>query len=143
MIGFRPGKYIDEGAAVAKKVRKAGWDALRRLGFLIRQKAQGSIEVSDTPSLPGDPPHTKQKRLPKSILYATEDSGTPSVVAGPAKNLAGMLGHAMECGGESLVSASTPHRSPVDLAARPFMGPALAAEVGELPGLLADKLNHI
>lgn len=144
MIGFKGGKYLDEGERVAKAVRKAGWDALRRLGFLIRSKAQASIEVSDTPAAPGDPPHTRQKRLPRSILYGTEgDSSNPSVVVGPAKNLTGMLGHAMECGGQSLVSNYRPNKPPVDLAPRPFMAPALAAEIGELPGLLADKLAAI
>ncbi len=43
MISFGPGKYVDSGAEVAKAVRKAGWDALRRLGFLIRQHVQASI----------------------------------------------------------------------------------------------------
>jgi hypothetical protein len=143
MIGFKGGKYVDESEKLAKRVRKAAWDALRRLGFLIRQKAQSEIEISDTPSLPGDPPHTRQKRLPKGILYGTPDDGPPSVIAGPAKNLVGTLGRALEEGGESLVSASTPDKPPVELEPRPFMGPALAAEVGELPGLLADKMKQL
>ena len=143
MIGFGPGKYVDEGAKVAKAVRKAAWDALRRLGFLIRAKAQSEIEVSDKPSTPGEPPHTRNKRLPKSILYATPDEGPPSVIAGPAKNLIGTLGGVLESGGESLVQDAHPTKPPATIEERPFMGPALAEEIGELPGLLANKLANI
>lgn len=143
MIGFKSGQYVDESAGLAKAVRKAGYDALRRLGFIVRKQAQDSIEVDDRPSPPGEPPHTRQKRLPRSILYGVEKDPLPNVVIGPSKNLTGMLGHAMEAGGPSLVSASTPNRRPVDLAPRPFMAPALAAEIGELPGLLADKLAQL
>jgi hypothetical protein len=143
MISFRPGRYVDESARLAKRVRKAGWDALRRLGFLIRAQAQEEIVVDEKPSPPGEPPHTRQKRLPRSILYGTPSEGLPSVIVGPALHLTGMLGHAMECGGQSLVSSATPNRPPVELAPRPFMAPALAAEKGELPGLLAEKLANI
>jgi len=143
MIGFKGGKYLDEGEKIAKAVRKAGWDAVRRLGFLIRAKAQAEVEVSDKPSLPGEPPHTRNKRLPRSILYGTPDEGPPSVIAGPAKNLIGTLGGPLEAGGPSLVQNAHPHKPPAEIAARPFMGPALAAEIGELPGLLAEKLRHI
>ena len=162
MIGFKPGKYIDEGEKLAKRVRKAGWDALRRLGFLIRAKGQSEIEVADTTvgewrtmpdidpktgkrrrafirddvSAPGEPPKTAKKRLPRSILYGTPDEGPPSVIAGPAKNLAGTLGEPLESGGAAL-------RDGREIAPRPFMAPALAAEIGELPGLLADKLADL
>ena len=143
MISFGPGKYIDESAKVAKAVRKAGYDALRRLGFLIRAKAQDSIQIDDGPSMPGEPPHTRQKRLPRSILYGVDKEPSPNVVIGPSNKLTGGLGHALECGGPSLVSASTPNKPPADIAPRPFMAPALAAEIGELPGLLADKLANL
>jgi phage gpG-like protein len=154
-ISFGPGKYIDESEKVAKAVRKAGWDAMRRLGFLVRKTAQKSILHEAGPSEAGTPPHTHGKRplhtsgrfhtkqlheshaglLPASILYATPDEGLPSVIVGTAENLIGTLGGLHEHGGEDRRGVSYP--------ARPFMGPALAEEVGELPGLLADKLKNL
>lgn len=145
MIGFGPGKYVDESAKVAKAVRKAAWDALRRLGFLVRGKAQEEIKDEPGPSTPPNPPHThkhqltkkgkprKQGQLPQSILYGTPSDGPPSVIVGPSVNVVGTAGKVLEEGGER----KEDHYEP-----RPFMGPALAAEVGELPGLLADKLSQ-
>jgi hypothetical protein len=138
MIGFGPGKYVDESEKVAKAVRKAGWDALRRLGFLIRGKAQEEIKDEKGPSGPGTPPHTHPERgmgqLPKAILYGTPDEGPPSVIAGPSANVVGTVGKILEEGGTRKKDRYEP---------RPFMAPALAAEIGELPGLLADKLAQL
>ena len=146
MIGFGGGKYVNEGAKVAKAVRKAAWDALRRLGFLVRAKAQEEIKDEAGPSTPPDPPHThkhqttkrgkprKLGQLPQSILYGTPDDGPPSVIIGPSVNVVGTVGAVLEKGGERKGDEYEP---------RPFMGPALAAEVGELPGLLADKLKQL
>lgn len=140
MVGFKPGKYVDEGEKVAKAVRKAGWDALRRLGFLIRSKAQASIADEKGPSEPGTPPHThtagkrSKGQLPKSILYGTPDEGPPSVIVGPSVNVVGTVGKVLEEGGTRKNDSYEP---------RPFMAPALAAEIGELPGLLADKLAQL
>ena len=140
MIAFRPGKYVDESDRVAKAVRKAGWDALRRLGFLIRTRVQGSIADEKGPSAAGTPPHTHtatkrgKGQLPKSILYGTPDEGPPSVIVGPSVNVVGTVGKVLEEGGT---------RKQDHYQARPFMAPALASEIGELPGLLADKLANL
>ncbi len=153
-INFGPGKYVDESEKVAKAVRKAGYDALRRLGFLVRQDAQLSILHEKGPSAPGTPPHTHGKRtlhtkgrcytgklseshaglLPASILYAVDKDPLPNVVVGTAENVIGTVGGLHEHGGERYG-----HEYP----ARPFMGPALAQEADELPGLLADKLRDL
>ena len=139
MIAFKGGKYVDEGEKLAKAVRKAGWDALRRLGFLIRGKAQESIQDEKGPSTPPQAPHThtagrSKGQLPKSILYGTPDDGPPSVIVGPSVNVVGTVGKVLEEGGTRKKDEYQP---------RPFMAPALAAEVGELPGLLADKLKSL
>ena len=146
MVGFKPGTYVDDSAKVARAVRKAGWDALRRLGFLIRGQAQAEIKDEAGPSTPPAPPHThkhqltkkgkprKQGQLPASILYGTPSEGPPSVIVGPSVNVVGTVGKVLEEGG----SRKQDHYQP-----RPFMAPALAAEIGELPGLLADKLKNI
>ena len=154
-IHFGAGKYIDGSAQVAKAVRKAGWDAMRRLGFLVRGAAQQSILHELGPSEPGEPPHTHGKKplntrgrfhtrklheshaglLPASILYAAGDTDTPSVIVGTAQNVIGTVGGLHEHGGDD--------RRGVHYPARPFMAPALAAEIGNLPGLLAEKLANL
>ena len=106
------------------------------------------------PSSPvGTPPHThagstrKRKTegaLPASILYDLEtaaDSWMPgpsfsseptAVVIGPSFALLGTAGKPHEHAG-SFRGDSYPQR--------PFMGPALAEDIGGLPGLLADQID--
>ena len=146
MISFGPGKYVDDSAKVARAIRKAGWDALRRLGFMIRGKAQQSIQDVPGPSDPGEPPHThargttkkgnasRQGRLPSSILYGTVDEGSPGVIVGPSVNVVGTVGKVLEEGGTRGKDTYSP---------RPFMAPALMEEIGELPGLLAEKYSNL
>jgi hypothetical protein len=146
MIRFKGGAVIDKSADVAKAVRKAGYDALRRLGFLVRKSAQESIEDVSGPSAAGTPPHThkhqrtkkggqrKLGQLPQSILYSMERDPIPHVIIGPSVNVVGTVGKVLEEGGTRGINTYEP---------RPFMGPALAREIGELPGLLAEKLSHL
>ena len=96
--------------------------------------------------MPPDPPHThkhqtrkrgkprKLGQLPQSILYGTPDDGPPSVIIGPSVNVVGTVARSRKGWGREKATSHEP---------RPFMGPALAAEVGELPGLLADKLKQL
>ena len=87
-------KFVDSSEQVAKAFRRATYQALQRLGFMIRAKAQSEIEDVKGPSAPGTPPHThkryttksgKQGRkglLPASILYGL-DKESMSVLVGP------------------------------------------------------------
>ena len=140
-------KYVDEGARLAKAFRRAAHASMRRLGFLIRQQAQASIQDVAGPSEPGEAPHThshsrfsktgKPRRgsgkLPGSILYAEEDY---IVVVGPSANLIGDVGAAFEHEGTTTFRG---HEYP----SRQFMGPALGEEIGELPGILAEQYSKI
>ena len=152
MIQFSAGKYLDASGQAAKRFRKAGYDALRRLGFLIREVAQASIKKRDPTkgywitvdhkrvfireaSPPGEPPLTKNGLLPRSILYSLDTSaGVPRVFVGPTQNLMGTSMQPHEHGGS--------YRGH-DYPARPFMGPALGKEAGELPGLLAEEYGKL
>jgi hypothetical protein len=147
MIGFGPGKYVEDSAAVLKTLRRAAFRALRRLGFDVRKAAQSSLQEAEGPSRPGEPPHTherfrptkrgrtrKTKVLPASILYATEDD-PERVIIGPSVNVAGTVGAAFEHEGDVTFRG---HRYPD----RRFMGPALGEEIGELPGLLIEELER-
>ena len=115
---------------MAKAVRKAGWDALRRLGFLIRGQGQASIADEPGPSPPGTPPHTHTGRgapqgptAQRSLRHAQRR--TAQRPYGTAANVVGTVGKVLEEGGDR----KDDHYQP-----RPFMAPALAGEIGELPG---------
>jgi len=147
MIGFKGGKFVDQTANVAKAVRKAGEYALKRLGFLVRAKAMESLKSESGPSAPGEPPHTHERAktrkgkpgkmglLPSSILYGIAHN-PDRVIIGPSVNVVGIVGAAFEHGGTvTFRGASYPPR--------PFMGPALGEEIGQLPGLLLDELAKL
>lgn len=151
------GNYEHHGGDVLKAIRRAGLFALRRLGFLIRQTAQAEIKFERGPSDPGSPPHshrklyrakgkrrstkekfstrdlTKSGMLPGSILYDIERH-PDAVVVGPSFAIVGESASPHEHGGEYKGQ---------DYPERPFMGPALAEDIGELPGLLAEQMNEI
>lgn len=142
MINFKGGKFVDETERVRKAVRRAGFNALRRLGFLIRKVAQASILREPGPSEPGTPPHTHRRlrgkrkgigQLPGSILYDTEDN-PERVIIGPSINIVGTSAKPHEHGGDYKGQSYE---------SRPFMGPALAEEIGELPGLLIEQLTKV
>ncbi len=162
-VSFRLGKYVDESKKLTRAVRKAGFDALRRLGYLVVRDARASIKDEKGVSDPGTPPHTHAaggQNLPQSILYTTEDDPA-RMIAGPAFTMAERLGGLDKADKfqKKLISNAplsrgfktekyVPHEigghfNGKDFPERPFMGPALAEEVGELPGLLADKLAQI
>lgn len=139
-------RFVDETEKVAKAFRRATYRALERLGFKIRARAQASIADAPGPSTPGTPPHThrrtktksgregKQGLLPASILYGL-DKDSMSVLIGPSVNVVGTVGAAFEHEGDKeFRDGDYPDRS--------FMGPALAEEIGELPGLLAEQYQR-
>lgn len=146
MIQFKAGKFVDDGARLAKAFRRAAHRALRRLGFLIRGTAQASIEDAAGPSAAGSPPHThtaganrrkgKSRKgvLPGSILYGEIDP--MGVIVGPSANLAGTVGAAFEHAGTATFRGQ-------EYPSRPFMGPALGEEIGKLPGILAEQFGQV
>lgn len=140
-------RFVDESANIAKAMRRAAYRSLSRLGFLVRQTAKESIEDTAGPSAPGEPPHThkrvttkkgnrgKQGLLPASILYSLEKDSM-SVIIGPSVNVVGTVGEAFEHEGTKMFRGQ-------QYASRPFMGPALGEEIGELPGLLAENYGKM
>ena len=143
-------KFVDEGERLAKAFRRATYRTLERLGFKIRAAAQKSIKDAGwRPSPPGEPPHTHTKitkarskigkaragKLPASILYGL-DKESMSVFVGPSVNVVGTVGAAFEHEGTQSFRGQ-------EFPARPFMGPALGEEIGELPGLLAEEYGKV
>lgn len=104
----------DRFADVEKAAQRATFENLTHAGAAIRLEAIGSIDVSESPSLPGNPPHTRdERRLPNAILF---DAGTDDVIVGPSAARMGQSAAAHEFGefykGQQFDE-------------RPFMGPAL------------------
>ena len=93
---------------------------LAKTSFAIRQDAAGSIQTSEEPSPPGQPPHTRRGRLRSAILYAVE--GHSSAVIGTMFSVVGDVGEGMEFGG---IFRDRQYD------ARPFMGPAFEKNVSQ------------
>jgi phage gpG-like protein len=83
----------------------------------IRKTAIASIEKSEVPSQPGEPPHTRRGQLPRAIVF---DVGTDSAVVGPRHSVVDEAGAAHEFGEEF---------RDTDFPERAYMGPALQANV--------------
>ena len=128
-------------------VAKATMTALKIAGFNIRKTAMDSLQAVRGASDPGTPPHThttrysrrtgmmKRRRkfgfLPGSIIYSPEPE-KQTVVIGPNAQKIDQIGHVMEFGGE-YKGGHYP--------ARPFMGPALTANLSKIPGGFAGQVT--
>ncbi len=92
------------------------------------------------PSKPGEPPRNRTGLL-KRMIFFSYDSGRRSVVVGPEAfkpNRADVL----EYGGVTVWTAGGPSQGKaINVAARPFMGPALVKEQPKLPAMWRDALK--
>jgi phage gpG-like protein len=114
---------------VAKAADKAAFGSLRHAAAAVRLTARRSIRRSGNPSEPGRPPHTRQGRLREAVLYDVQDD---RALIGPRASVVGEAGHAHEFGG--------PFRDE-DYPQRPFMGPALEANLPRFPREFAGSLG--
>jgi hypothetical protein len=104
-----------------QSVAQATFRSLGHAAAAIRKTAIGSIGVSDEPSAPGSPPHTRGRQLPRAIVY---DVSAESAVVGPRESVVGQAGAAHEHGGEFRGD---------QYAERPFMAPALVSNLERFP----------
>jgi len=109
---------------VESAVQRARYRVLRQQGAYLRTVAKRSIQRRKGPSSPGEPPHSHSGLLRGQIFYGY-DRATESVVVGPRifsrRDVPGLLEH----GGRHPRTRSR-------LAARPYMGPALARSAPKL-----------
>jgi len=121
MIGMKA-TTIDETAKVEQAVDKASYRNLGHAAASIRKYAKDSIEISDEPSQPGQPPHSRRGQLPASLWFAvTREQSATTALVGPRYSIVGESAWPHEHGG-TYQGAKYP--------ARPFMGPALRASLG-------------
>jgi len=132
-----------------KKVIRAADRANRRIlskaGAFIRTTAKHSIRKRKAASPPGSPPSSHTGLLRRFIFFGYERS-RQTVVVGPMRlnQKAGTAPAALEYGGTSVVVEGTRRRRRkrrVRIAARPFMGPALAKEAPKFPKLWMNSVR--
>lgn len=144
-----------DSKAVLDAVGKAGVKVLSKYGSLVRKRAQKSLRYADDRSKPGEPPHAHRtrkitrtskstgKKRTRSVSFLREflwfkfDPTTKSVVIGPERlnsTLDPRALPALEYGGPATVKDRGKTKM-VSIKARPFMGPADAAERPGLPAM--------
>ncbi len=112
---------------------------LSKFGAFVRTRARSSIRKRKAISAPGAPPSGHTGAL-RSFIYFAFDSGSKSVVIGPARYRAGDAPGLLERGG---VTRNTKRDGVKRLVyrPRPFMAPAAAAELNNLRDLLRGFIN--
>lgn len=131
MIEVR-GRTRSDMKRVVRRVRQANIKTLGHAGAAIRLTARRSIRKRKKPSAEGKPPHTREGRLRKSIVYRVE-SQQERVLVGPDHSVVGRSASAHEHGGRY-----RRQRYP----RRPFMRPALLKNKDRLPRLWAGSVKR-
>lgn len=147
--------------AVIKAVGRARVKVLSKQGAMVRRTAQLSLVYSDGSAPAGSPPHAHKSRTitrtskstgrvrVRSVSFLREfirfayDPASENAVIGPERldstrfpeSLA-----ALEHGGSSTIVDRGKERR-VNIAAHPFMGPALAAEAPKFAAMWADSVR--
>ena len=113
---------------------------LSKFGAFVRQRAKTSIRKRKGTSPPGSPPYSHVGLLRKFILFAY-DPQRPSVVIGPTllrdDSQAPRL---LEHGGTAVIEDRGGQRR-ARYRPRPFMRPALEAEMPRLPALWRNSVR--
>lgn len=116
---------------VQQAVDKAAFRNFGHAGASISKDVKSSLEKTDGPSAPGQPPHThKGAFMRRAIRYAATKE---NVVIGPCESVVGLAGEAHEFGGE-FKGAEYP--------ARPFMHPALERGAPRFAGSWAGSVGQ-
>jgi hypothetical protein len=129
MTGFKVEKFFFDKAAVINAMDRKDRAALSKAGAFIRTRARSSMRRTKKSAPKGQPPRAHVGKL-KEFLYFSYDPQTKSVVVGPAKFGDGTVPRIQEEGG----IAQLPNGKRVRIDPHPYMGPALAAELPNLPG---------
>ena len=132
MIEMRMKMLFFDAPAVRRAVDRATRRQLSGAGAFIRERAMTSIRKRKRISRPGRPPHSHAGHLRRLIFFAY-DPGSESMVIGPVRFKTGEAPNLLEFGGRAVREARSGRRRRVRYRRRPFMGPALAAELPELP----------
>lgn len=124
---------------VLRATDQATQDTLSKFGAYVRQRARSSIRKRRKVSEPGKPPSSHVGTL-KNLIFFSYDFGRRSVVIGPTQSGRGEAPRLLEEGGTATrqrggKSVTARYR------ARPYMGPAFAAELPRAPKLWQDSVR--
>ena len=126
--------------AVKDATDEATRKVLSRFGAYVRQRAKTSIRKRKGTSLPGLPPYSHVGLLRRFILFAY-DSGSRSVVIGPVLlKPPSVVPSLLEYGGTVQKRDRKGRPRTAVYPARPYMRPALAAELPGLPDLFKNSV---
>lgn len=136
-------RFFFDREKVIKAVSRARRRALSKAGAFIRTRARTSIRKRKGTSPPGSPPYSHVGDLRKGILFGY-DAQRESVVVGPVGFKGSTAPSALEFGGTSKRYSRRERRDvPVEIGPRPYMGPALEAEIaaGTIPKHWANSVR--
>lgn len=156
--------------AVEKAIGKARKKSLSKAGAFVMTRSRRSIRRTDSYSKPGNPPHTRKGSRFKNTILFRYDFGTRTVVVGPTKlnaksdvpkdgvpaalefgttHVSKRVRYVPAPGGGRTRTGKPrvvrlPKGTKLTYEARPFMGPALRAEVaaGNVPGAFLDSVKR-
>ncbi len=135
--------------------------ALSKIGAFVWRRAKSSIKIKKGTAPAGSPPYghtttTRKKTNKKTgvtkvqpasplreFIFFSYDPSTKSVVVGPIPlgDRAGPMAlKALEMGGPSIGQFRGKKRT-ISIAAHPFMGPAMEAEVAKMPEAFRDMIR--
>jgi hypothetical protein len=135
--------------AVIKAMDRATRKALSKAGAFVRTRARTSFRKRRAISEPGSPPSDHGGPM-KRLLFFSWDSEARSVVIGPvlfegarSSGQRPRAPEALEYGGPVVATTRRGERLNLLYRARPFMGPALTAEVaaGTIPEQFRGSLG--
>ena len=143
-IGIRivqvKGLFFDR-QAIQSAVTRSERKVLSRFGAFVRQDSQQRIQRRKRASRAGESP-TNRTGLLKRHIYFLFDSDRRSVVIGPARlNRSSDAPRTLEHGGEITIETKSKDKIEVEIAPRPFMGPAFEKEQSQLPSLWRDSIK--
>ncbi len=152
MIQMRMKLLFFDAPQVQREVGAATRRALSRAGAFIRRRAKTSIRKRKKVSQPGNPPHSHAGHLRRLIFFAYDPAGQ-TVVIGPVPFRKDEAPRLLEFGGVTTRRPGSAGRTrwgtPIATyrdwgprmvyRKRPFMGPAMEAEVPNLPGFFRNK----
>ena len=136
MVKLKIKSLFFDSAKVMREADRKTRKALSKAGAFIRQRAKTSIRKRKKTSAPGKPPSSHTGLMRK--IFFSYGPDTQSVIIGPMKlsQKVGNAPEALEHGGSTTVVVRKGGKrvnKRVTVKARPFMGPAMADELPNLP----------
>lgn len=122
------------------KADRARRKMLSKAGAFVRQRAKTSIRKRKAVSAIGAPPSSHEGSLRKLIFFAY-DPNRDSVVIGPALYRAGEAPKLLEHGGTAVRTRKSGESRTLHYRPRPFMLPALEAEMPKFKELLRGMIS--